>query len=125
MSSQRPKWIQSAYDEVEYYAKRKPHKLTKREFMRGMTNGKCNRVPEGSGTSDSDLLIGKWRNRLRKLQKEHPSEVDIFTDDETYTCGHIPVGWLKIHPPRVLSDDQKAELAERMRKLREVQDADG
>lgn len=67
----------------------------------------------------------KWRNRLRKLQKEHPSDVDIFTDDETYTCGHIPVGWLKIHPPRVLSDDQKAELAERMRKLREVQDADG
>ncbi len=66
----------------------------------------------------------KWRNRLRKLQKEHPNEVDIFTDDETYTCGHIPVGWLKIHPPRVLSDDQKAELAERMRKLREVQDAD-
>lgn len=64
----------------------------------------------------------KWRNRLRKLQKEHPSEVDIFTDDETYTCGHIPVNWLKIHPPRVLSDDQKAELAERMRKLREVQD---
>lgn len=67
----------------------------------------------------------KWRNRLRKLQKEHPSEVDIFTDDETYTCGHIPASWLKIHPPRNMTEEQRLELAERMRKLREVQDADG
>lgn len=67
----------------------------------------------------------KWRNRLRKLQKEHPSEVDIVTDDNIYTVGHIPTSWLKIHPPRNMTEEQRLELADRMRKLREVQDADG
>ena len=55
---------------------------------------------------------------MRKLATEHPSEVDIFTDDDVYTAGHIPTSWIKIHPPRQLSDDQKAELAERMRNIR-------
>ena len=61
---------------------------------------------------------------MRKLRDEHPNEVDIFTDDEIYTAGHVPASWVKIHPPRVLSDEKKAELADRMRKLREAQDAD-
>ena len=59
MSSSRPKWIQSTYDEVEHYRKHNPHKLTKREFMRGMMNGKCNRVSPGTGESDSDLQLGE------------------------------------------------------------------
>lgn len=73
---------------------------------------------KGQTTATVTFSSEKWRRKLRRLRDEHPSEVDIFTDDETYTCGHVPVNWFKIHPPRALSDDQKAELAERMRNIR-------
>ena len=55
----QPKWLQMQYDMIEHYGKYRKHKLTKREFMKGMMNGKCNRIPEGSGTSDGDILDGE------------------------------------------------------------------
>ena len=61
----------------------------------------------------------KWKNRIRKLAEEHPDEVDIVFEDETYVTGHVPVNWVKVNPPRVYTDEQKAEMAERLKKLRE------
>lgn len=61
----------------------------------------------------------RWKNRMKKLAEEHPDEVDISWEDETYVTGHVPVNWVKINPPRVYTEEQKAEMAERMRRLRE------
>lgn len=36
----RPKWIQTQYDIIEQQNKYQKHKLTKREFMKGMMNEK-------------------------------------------------------------------------------------
>ena len=36
----KPKWIQTQYDIIEQQNKYQKHKLTKREFMKGMMNEK-------------------------------------------------------------------------------------
>lgn len=66
MARLRPKWIDDQYDQLEQERKFRPHKLTKREFMKGMMNGKRNRVPEGSGTSDGDILDGEMAESPEK-----------------------------------------------------------
>lgn len=79
---------------------------------------------KGQTTATVTFSSEKWRNRLRRLRDEHPNEVDIFTDDDVYTAGHVPANWVKLNPPRTLTEEQKADLAERMRKMREAQDDD-
>ena len=68
-------------------------------------------------STDERSLITK----LTKLQKEHPDEVEIIAlpkDNDGCLYCKIPSKWLRIAPPlkRNLSDERRAELAERMRK---------
>ena len=63
----------------------------------------------------------KWIRKIRALAQEHPGEVQIEYEPETNDgciCAKIPVSWFKISPPkkRNLSDEQRKEIAERLRK---------
>lgn len=61
----------------------------------------------------------KYINRIKKYKESHPDDVDFFENSDGSICGHVPLKWLKISPPRKveLTDEQKAERSERMRKL--------
>ena len=61
----------------------------------------------------------KYINRIKKYKESHPDDVDFFENSDGSICGHVPLKWLKISPPRKveLTDEQKAERTERMRKL--------
>ncbi len=64
----------------------------------------------------------RWKNKLLKLAEEHPEEVTIIRrPEENDSCiyAKIPVKWIRIHPPRMLSDETKAASAERLRQYRE------
>lgn len=64
----------------------------------------------------------KWINRILKLKEEHPDEIDIKEYPETnqgIILAHFPKKWLKINPPRQMSDEQKAVMAERLKAVRE------
>ena len=64
----------------------------------------------------------KWINRILKLKEEHPEEIDIKEYPETnqgIILAHIPKHWLKISPPRQMSDEQKAAAAERLKAAKE------
>ena len=54
-----------------------------------------------------------------KYKESHPDDVDFVENSDGSICGHVPLKWLKISPPRKveLTDEQKAERSERMRKL--------
>ena len=64
-TTKKPKWLDDYYNTIENEQKRKrqkkgeERKLTKQEFMEKYLNGKCDRIPEGSGASDGDLLVGE------------------------------------------------------------------
>ena len=71
-------------------------------------------------SSDQQKII----NKVRKLSEQRPDEVTILRQPEQNDgCIYatMPSAWFKISPPRTveLSDERKAELAERLRTARE------
>ena len=61
---------------------------------------------------------GRFKTRIRKLAAEHPEECQIVAENKDGSiCAHVPVGWIKINPTRQLSDEQRSELAERMKRM--------
>lgn len=64
----------------------------------------------------------KWINKINRLKEKYPDEVTIVHDSEDNygtLVAKIPKSWMKISPPKKmnLTDEQKAERAERMRKI--------
>jgi hypothetical protein len=64
----------------------------------------------------------KWITRLQKAIRKHPGEVVVIRQPEVnggYLTVDVPKSWLKIVPPtkRDLTDEQRAVLADRMRKV--------
>lgn len=62
----------------------------------------------------------KWCNKVRKLAESHPEQVRIIKKpEENGGCVYatVPAGWVRIQPPKTrnLTDEQKNELAERLR----------
>ena len=60
-------------------------------------------------------------NRLAKLKAEYPDEVDIlFTPEKNFgmLVARVPRRWVKIAPPRKMSEEQKQACADRLAKMR-------
>lgn len=58
---------------------------------------------------------GRFKKNLRELSGKMPQDCQLTREDKyggvTYS---IPKGWVKIVPPRILTDAQKAEMARRL-----------
>lgn len=65
----------------------------------------------------------RWSiNMIRKLADDRPDEVDIRTvNADGSMVVHLPLSWMRIRPKRnlQLSDERRAELSERMKRLSE------
>lgn len=59
---------------------------------------------------------GRLNNRLRKLAQERPGEVELIENDDGTVYGKVPVSWLKISPPRQMSEEERARAAENLRR---------
>ena len=67
----------------------------------------------------------KWINKIIKLKETHPDEVHIDYYPENNSgvlLAHIPAKWLKIGPPRQMSDEQKAAAAERLKAMHQAKE---
>ena len=62
----------------------------------------------------------KWMRKIKKLQAEHPDEVQIVNETESDMLIHIPKTWMRISPPKKmnLTDEQRAAAAQRLAKHR-------
>lgn len=81
------------------------------EFVRG---DKTASVTAASST--------RLNGRIKKLAEQFPEEVQILsTNEDGSIFAHIPVRFIKVGAPRKveMTDEQKAELAERFRQTRE------
>lgn len=69
---------------------------------------------------------GKLKNRVMKLAKEYPDEVDIRVSPDNnhgYLVAHLPKKWVKISPPKKQewSEEQRQAKREWMTALRQKQ----
>ena len=70
-------------------------------------------------TATVQFCQGRYKSRIKKLAAERPDECGILAENKDGTLlAHIPVEWVKIIPPRQLSDEQKKEIAERLSRTR-------
>lgn len=64
----------------------------------------------------------KWINKTKRLHEKNPNEVKIIAENKDGSiCATLPVKYLKISPPRKISEEQKQAAGERLRKFREKQ----
>lgn len=76
----------------------------------------------GDATATVTVCQGRYISRIRELKERFPDEVEITDDPETnggYMVAHVPTTWIKINPPRELTDEQVNELRERLMAMRE------
>ena len=79
----------------------------------------------GYKTAASSFTQKKYINRVRKLAEEYPKDVRIVAENSDGSiCAKFPIKWVKIAPPRQLSDEQRVAAAERLKKYREEKDED-
>ena len=58
------------------------------------------------------------KSKLFRLAEEHPDEVKIMAEnDDGSIFAHIPVRYIKISPPKKMSDEQKEAASERFRQM--------
>lgn len=68
------------------------------------------------------LYRGRLQNRILKLAEEHPDEVAVICRPEEnngFLFAHIPLKWLKIQPPKQMSEELKERGRHQLQKLRE------
>ena len=60
---------------------------------------------------------GRYKSRIKKLAAERPEECEIVAENQDGSlCAHIPVAWIKINPTYQLTEEQRAQRAETMRR---------
>ena len=76
----------------------------------------------GETTASVTFSQKKFVNKLKKLAKQYPDNVEIIAENEDGSiCAHVPVSWFKFSPPkkgREFTDEEKQAAAERMLKAR-------
>lgn len=62
----------------------------------------------------------KYVNIIRKLKKKYPDDVDIRADnDDGSICAHVPKSWMRVRPPKKVSEQQRARMREIGKQLQE------
>lgn len=71
----------------------------------------------GSKTASLTITQPKYINKIKALAKERPDECQILVEneDDGSIFVHVPVRWIRINPPRTLSDEAKLAAAERLK----------
>lgn len=76
---------------------------------------------KGDNTATVTFCQPRFITKIRKLAKKHPDECQITHENKDGSIvAHIPVKWIKISRiDRQLTDEQRAELAERVKVAQE------
>lgn len=61
---------------------------------------------------------GRYKTRIRELAKRYPEECQIVAENQDGSiCAHIPVAWVKVGPPRTVSEECRELSRQRMMEL--------
>lgn len=56
---------------------------------------------------------GRYKSKIKKLAEEYPNEVNYIENKDGTIVAHIPINYLKISHPKVLSEEAREKLSER------------
>lgn len=59
-------------------------------------------------------------NKLTRLAEEYPQEVEIVNSE----LFHVPARWVRISPQRKMSEEQRQQASERLKKARNAQNTE-
>lgn len=59
-----------------------------------------------------------WIDRMKRLAAEYPDQVTLEREDENGASFIFPKSWMKVRPPRQVSEEQRQQAAERLLKYR-------
>lgn len=65
----------------------------------------------------------KYVNKIKKFAKDYPDVVKYIENKDGSVCATMPIEWFKFPSPkrtREMTEEQKEELAERMRQARNI-----
>ena len=74
----------------------------------------------GQRTATVTFTNRKHINRIKKLYEEHKDDFKYFVENQDGSvCAKIPLKWIRISPPRMVSDEQREAARIRLQKYHE------
>ena len=74
----------------------------------------------GTRTATVTFTNQKHINRIKKLYEERGDEFKYLKENtDGSVCAKIPLKWVKISPPKQMSEEAKQAASERFKKMRE------
>ena len=71
----------------------------------------------GQRTATVTFTNRKHINRIKKLYEEQKDDFKYFVEnDDGSVCAKIPLKWIRISPPRMVSDEQREAARIRLQK---------
>lgn len=64
---------------------------------------------------------GRIRRRLQSIQNQNSKCICLFEKDD-YGRYEVPKNWIKVNPSKQFSEEQRQQIAERMRRSRTIDD---
>ena len=71
---------------------------------------------EADATADIEVFSARLMREIRKAAELYPDDVTIKESSEGAYLVTLPKKWIKIRAPRILTDEQHAEIAQRFKK---------
>lgn len=62
---------------------------------------------------------GKYINKVKKLAAKSDDVQIVAENDDGSICAHLPLKYIKISPPRQMSEEQRQQARERLLKSKE------
>lgn len=72
----------------------------------------------GDKTIGVTLSQKKFVNKIQKYAKDHPGEIDVINNTDGSLFVTLPLSWLKLSPPRKVTDEQREAAAARLAEAR-------
>lgn len=64
------------------------------------------------------FCMKKWVNKVKRLHEKHPEEVKIIAENQDGSiCATLPVKYLKLSPPKRISEEQKLAASKRFKEM--------
>lgn len=88
------------------------------EIVRPDYDGYAENVIEwGKDREQATLSLSQRRtiSKVKRLATQYPDQCQIMAENKDGSIyAHIPVSWMRINPPRKLSDEQRQQISERL-----------
>lgn len=72
----------------------------------------------GEDTVTVSLTNRRYITKIKNLEKRYPDEVEIHINEDGSIISHLPLSYIKISHPRVMSEEVKEAARDRLKEAR-------